>query len=425
MFKKILSTFSAQFLSGLISIAIVILTARYLGSEGRGVISLLIFNISLIVMFNNLVGGGALVYLTPRENFSRLITASYLWAIISALSVSAILTLTGLSPEKFAIHLFLLSLINAVNGVNTNILVGQERLHERNISLILQVLVQLLVFYFILQWMGERSSVMSFIKALYASYLVSFVLSSMFLLKKKEHIVSRSFAAVTKSLFSYGFYVQAGGLIQLLNFRFSYYLMEKFHGTSVLGVYSTGISLIEGLWIISRSISLVLYARISNTDDTDLARLLTIRLIKFAFIITAVCLVPLLLIPTDVYVEIFNGEEFGEIKSVFLYLGIGTVMFSASAMLSAYLSGTGQFQVNTKASFIGLIATVVLGFWLIPTYEMLGAGLTASASYLITVFYQGYQFCKLSHTKLGEFIPQKDDFQLIQNEIRTYLLRAR
>ena len=120
----------------------------------------------------------------------------------------------------------------------------------------------------------------------------------------------------------------------------------------------------------------------------DLARLLTIRLIKFAFIITAVCLVPLLLIPTDVYVEIFNGEEFGEIKSVFLYLGIGTVMFSASAMLSAYLSGTGQFQVNTKASFIGLIATVVLGFWLIPTYEMLGAGLTASASYLITVFYQ-------------------------------------
>jgi len=424
MFKKILSTFSAQLLSGLIGISVVILTARHLGAEGRGVISILVFNISLVLMFNNFVGGGALVYLTSRENFGRLITVSYLWALISALAVSALLTFSGLSPVNFAAHLFLLSLINAVNGVNTNILIGQERLHERNISLVVQGVIQLLVFYSILQWLGERS-VMSFIKALYASYLVSFVLSSIFLLKKRDHIVSRSLAAVTKGLVSYGFYVQAGGLIQLLNFRFSYYLIEKFHGAAVLGVYSTGISLIEGLWIISRSISLVLYARIANSDDADAGRLLTIRLIKFTFVITALCLLPLLLIPTDVYAAIFDGNEFGKIKSIFLYLAIGTVMFSASAMLSAYMSGTGQFQVNTRASFIGLTATVALGFWLIPTHQMLGAGLTASASYLVTVVYQGYEFCKRSGTTPGEFIPKRHDFQSVQDAIKAYLISGK
>jgi len=424
MLKKILSTFSAQLLSGLIGILIIVLTARYLGAEGRGVISILVFNISLILMFNNFVGGGALVYLTSRENFGRLITASYLWALISALGVSALLTFSGLSPDNFAVHLFLLSLINAINGVNTNILVGQERLHERNISLVVQGVIQLVVFYSILQWLDERS-VMSFINALYAAYLASFVLSSIFLLKKKGQIVSRGLAAVTKSLFSYGFYVQAGGLIQLLNFRFSYYLVEKFHGVAVLGVYSTGISLIEGLWIISRSISLVLYARISNNNDADAGRLLTIRLIKFTFVITFLCLLPLLLIPTDVYAAIFDGHEFGEIKSVFLYLAIGTVMFSASAMLSAYMSGTGQFQVNTRASLIGLIATVALGFWLIPTYGMLGAGFTASASYLVTVLYQGYEFCKRSGTNLGEFMPKQHDFQSVQNEIQAFLVRGK
>ena len=420
MFKKLLSTFSAQFLSGLISIVIIVLTARELGDEGRGIISLLIFNITMVIMFNNFVGGGALVYLTSRENFGRLISISYLWAIISALTVSAFLTYSGLSPEKFAIHLFLLSLINAFNAVNSNLLVGQERLNERNISLISQVVIQLLVFYFILQWLGEKS-ILSFIKALYASYIVSFVISAGFLLKGKEYIESRSYGAVIKSLFSYGFYVQVGGLIQLLNFRFSYYLMERYHGTGTLGVYSTGISLIEGLWIISRSISLVLYARISNSDDKEQDRLLTIRLIKFAFIITSICLVPLMLVPSDVYAMIFNGEEFADVKNVILYLGLGTVMFSASAMLSAYLSGTGQFQVNTKSSLIGLIATVGLGFWLIPEYEMLGAGITASASYLVTVLYQGYQFCKITNTKLIEFIPVKGDFQLIKAEIQNYL----
>jgi O-antigen/teichoic acid export membrane protein len=169
----------------------------------------------------------------------------------------------------------------------------------------------------------------------------------------------------------------------------------------------------------------VLYARISNNNDADAGRLLTIRLIKFTFVITFLCLLPLLLIPTDVYAAIFDGHEFGEIKSVFLYLAIGTVMFSASAMLSAYMSGTGQFQVNTRASLIGLIATVALGFWLIPTYGMLGAGFTASASYLVTVLYQGYEFCKRSGTNLGEFMPKQHDFQSVQDEIQAFLVRGK
>ena len=158
-----------------------------------------------------------------------------------------------------------------------------------------------------------------------------------------------------------------------------------------------------------------------NHDDTDAARLLTVRLIKFTFVVTALGVLPLLLIPNEVYATIFGSTEFGEIKSVFLYLAVGTVMFSASAMLSAYMSGTGQFQVNTRASLIGLIATVALGFWLIPIHEILGAGLTASASYLVTVCYQGYEFCKRSGTTPIEFLPQHNDLQSVKDDVKAYL----
>jgi hypothetical protein len=81
--------------------------------------------------------------------------------------------------------------------------------------------------------------------------------------------------------------------------------------------------------------------------------------------------------------------------------------------------------VNTRASLIGLIATVALGFWLIPTYGMLGAGFTASASYLVTVLYQGYEFCKRSGTNLGEFMPKQHDFQSVQDEIQAFLVRGK
>ncbi|HIA36574.1 MAG TPA: hypothetical protein EYN89_07510 [Flavobacteriales bacterium] len=418
MFKKIISTFASKFLSGILSLLIVIFAARYLGAEGRGIISLLMLNITIVIMFNNLAGGGALIYAVPRENFIQLLLPSYFWALITSLLTSYTLTVSGLSPPEYGIHLFLLSFVLALVTVNGNLLLGLERINEHNFSSLFQVLINLIVFYILLNTPGGKD-VQSYIKALYCSFSTGMLLTSVLLFRKIKKLDGRPIASVLKAMFKNGFFVQIGGIFQLLNYRLSYYLLEVFHSTAVLGVYSTAVSLIEALWLISKSISMVQYARISNSKDLEYSRTLTIKLIKFTFVSTLAILLILIGIPESAFLYVL-GNQFSGLKEVLLYLSAGIVIFSISGMFSHYLSGTGKFHVNTKASGIGFIITVIGGFILIPEYKLMGAGITATLSYTASTIYQAICFCKITSTKPLDFVPVRGDFHLALSEFRSY-----
>ena len=205
MFKKIISTFASKFLSGILSLLIVIFAARYLGAEGRGIISLLMLNITIVIMFNNLAGGGALIYAVPRENFIQLLLPSYFWALITSLLTSYTLTVSGLSPPEYGIHLFLLSFVLALVTVNGNLLLGLERINEHNFSSLFQVLINLIVFYILLNTPGGKD-VQSYIKALYCSFSTGMLLTSVLLFRKIKKLDGRPIASVLKAMFKNGFF---------------------------------------------------------------------------------------------------------------------------------------------------------------------------------------------------------------------------
>jgi len=99
----------------------------------------------------------------------------------------------------------------------------------------------------------------------------------------------------------YGIMNQVAHITQMLSFRLSYYVLDHYHGEAAVGVYSNGISLAESIWMISKSISLVQYARISNTRERSEAAKLTVRLIKFSVAASLIILIPLMLVPSSFY----------------------------------------------------------------------------------------------------------------------------
>ena len=68
MLNKIIQTIFSKGIISIINFLIVILTAKFTGSEGRGQMSLMYLNVTLILMINDLIGGSALVYLIPKLN---------------------------------------------------------------------------------------------------------------------------------------------------------------------------------------------------------------------------------------------------------------------------------------------------------------------------------------------------------------------
>jgi O-antigen/teichoic acid export membrane protein len=225
---------------------------------------------------------------------------------------------------------------------------------------------------------------------------------------------------VLRELFRLGFLNQIAHITQMLSFRLSYYLLDYFHGEAAVGVYSNAISLTESLWLISKSISLVQYARIANTEDRSYATHLTMRLTKAAFLLSAALLVPLLVLPVDVYTFVF-GEGFEGIKPVIWVLAPGVLMYNVSILAGHYFSGLGKYNVNAMVSTIGLFVSVTAYLLLIPSHSGQGAGIAATISYTFNSLFLLILFKRHNRVKLEGFIPTTDYFTFLKKEVRNYL----
>ena len=130
MLKKILGTAGARLINALLGFSILIVNTNKLGTEGVGTIGLIILSITIILLLNNFVGGGALIYLIPRIDLFKLFIPSYIWAVFSAISGTYILKFLNLIPVEYTCHILLLSLIQSLSSINLTVLLGNEKIKQ-------------------------------------------------------------------------------------------------------------------------------------------------------------------------------------------------------------------------------------------------------------------------------------------------------
>ncbi len=95
-------------------------------------------------------------------------------------------------------------------------------------------------------------------------------------------------------------------------------------------------------------------------------------------------LIVLLLVPESVFT--FFGKSFSGTRLIIGGLSVGIISNALSMMFSHYFAGLGKPKYNTIGSSVGLVFTLALGFWLISSYGIMGAAITASCSYLSRCF---------------------------------------
>jgi O-antigen/teichoic acid export membrane protein len=426
LFNKILNTFGARALAAVINLAIAVVLSRYLGPEGKGIQSLILTTITFVLVFANLVGGATLVYLVPRHSPSLLLLPSYLWTILVALASYIVLLLFPLVDPSYSLHICLLSVLNSIAAVNTSILIGKEKINASNLVSLVQpitLVISLLAFFSL----PFEHNVSQYIWSLYISFgisaLVSFIYYSKYCGRLKIHRISE-YWKITVEMMRFGVLNQVAHITQMLSFRLSYYVLDHYHGEAAVGVYSNGISLAESIWLIAKSISLVQYARISNTGIREEAATLTARLIKFSLAASLVILIPLMFMPSSFYVFIF-GNGFSETRFVIWTLAAGVMVYNISILIGHYFSGTGRYGINAVTSSIGLVVSVILYFTMIPRYGMAGAGWATSISYLFTTIILLIFFGRENKNWSRELVPTRGDFKRFKVEVEGMLRRSK
>ncbi|NTW31198.1 MAG: oligosaccharide flippase family protein [Bacteroidetes bacterium] len=416
MIKKVLGTIGSRLLSALVSLIIIIITSKQLGAEAMGTISLVILGITIVQMVNNFVGGSALIYLIPRFEVYKLFIPSYIWAFFTAIVCSYLLKILYLIPDGYFIHIFFLSLIQSLSSVNLNILLGKEKIKQFNIITTAQIILLIAVLIFMI-FQQNNKNVYAYIIALYISYLFGLFLSMIAAFRLFHFSNLKNLKEVLYNILRFGTYVQIANIIQLFNYRFSYFLVENFIGRAALGIYSVGVQLSEGLWLTGKSMAIVQYSKISNTDDKEYAKKITLLFGKVSFLVTFFLLIILILIPHSFFSVIF-GKDFSELPVVILSLSSGILFLSLSFSLSHYFSGIGKHYHNSISSSIGLVFTIALGYILIPQYKLVGAGITASTAYLSILVYQIFFFIKISGAKTKDIFLSVKDIQLFLYEFK-------
>ncbi len=393
LFKTIFRTVFAKGLGSVVNFLIVLLTARLMGAESKGEISLVVLNITVILLLSDVLGGGALVFLVPRYKLYSLLIPSWIWGVICGLLFPALFFLFGHMSQTDYVAMTLLSVFLNLSSINSSALNGKEKIRENNIVSLVQVFVLLggLLYFIFLQ--GTKTPHV-FYASLLLSYAISFLLSLYYLRKDIVRAPSIQFRRMMKQMIRSGFSTQVGNAVQLLNFRLSFYLLNHyfpFGGKAMVGVYSTAASICESVWVISNGIAMVQYARIANMGNRKEAQELTIALSKISFLATLLAVGIMLCLPSGLFVSLFTSE-FIQLPYIIACLSAGICAFGLASMYSHYFSGIGKMHISATGSLVGFIVTLVLGFILVPRYGVTGAALTACCSYLSTATFLFIRF---------------------------------
>jgi O-antigen/teichoic acid export membrane protein len=416
MLKKIVGTTGTRLLNALINLVILLLITNKIGSEGFGVIALIMVDITIIQMLIDLVAGSALIYFSSRANIGQLLFPAYLWIglVIAVFFSFSIFTqvifpvlYATIVPAGFEVHILALALLNALMITHYNLLIGRERIKAYNIIFTIQVLSLLGIFMFNIFILHDETP-LSFVHALYFAYGAGAVIAFFTVMRKAGRLILKGWKEILGQVVHFGYISFLANILNIGNKRIGFYVLRYFTGLSSLGIYNAGVQLTEGLRIIGQSISLVQFSSISNSENREYAKSLTIQLMKFTLVLTLVALVILLVIPESIYTWVFS-EDFTEVKPIIIALSPGVVALAANNILSHYFSGLGNPKVNMWANLVGLVFTIVLAFTLIPAFGYMGAAITASVSYISSVIYQYFVFKKETRTRFTDWIPVKKD----------------
>lgn len=413
-YKTILQTFLSRFLILILSFGLIIYTTNVWGSAGKGVVSIVTADLAIIMFLSNIFAGGSVSFFSSKFQTGTILFHAYLWSIVSG--VVTPLLLSWAHPQSFTVYLIGLSVLTSLLTTNINLFVGKQHIKMYNLYTILQLAVH---FAFILGMVNvlHYTDITGYFVAQILAYVLLFIISfvQIFrLYKLSEFKLSKNIVA---QLFSYGWKSQLSAFLQFLNNRLSYYFLEFFKGIATVGIFSVGVAFSEAIWTMSRTLALVLYADIINSEQKEDAILKTKISMKISFLVTLVSLGLMLLIPASLYAMIF-GKDFSQTKEIIILLSPGILAIAVSNVLGFYFAGVNKLRILNIKSLVGLVFTIIASWYCIPRWGIVGGCIVTSVSYLLSSGILFWNFYQLTTFKIQDFFFSRTDFQLLLQKIK-------
>lgn len=192
---------------------------------------------------------------------------------------------------------------------------------------------------------------------------------------------SRPSRPLAREITSYGMRGQVGGLINLLNLRLDFVVLGALAGPAVLGAYAVASKYAELVRLPGIAFAWIGTPRMAAQTPAAAARSAR-RLLVPALPGVAALAIPLAVLAGPITSLLYGDQFAGAVRPAQILL-VGMLFSAAAGVATAYLYGRGRPGRNSLALSVGLVATLVLDFALIPAFGATGAAVASCVAYLL------------------------------------------
>ena len=424
-------TFSQQSLSLVLGFTISIILARSLGKDGVGVLTLVLLFPTLITTFVNFGVPAATVYFLGSKKYKLS------EVLFNNLSLSVFQSLLGMAGALVVLYFFKNRFFSNVEWRYLYWIIGMIPLSLINMNLraIFQAVSDFKSFnvttlsrlawtaFFLVGLLFMRALTIS--NVIFANLLAEMLTLFLILKLLRRHVHQASIRPqihtdYLKDILQYGVRVYASSIFTFFNYKQDRFLLNSYLSPASVGVYNVGANLGERLWLISQSVSMVIFPKIASLkDDEGQRRWMTPFIARHIFTGTAIAAAVFFWM-TPFLIQLFYGEAFADAARVLQIILPGVVFLTISRILSNDIAGRGRPGINMVLAGVSVLINLTANIVLIPRYGIYGAAWASTFSYTINSFLKIGVYLRIAKVSLASlFILRPSDFQVWRRLIQS------
>jgi enterobacterial common antigen flippase len=360
-----------------------IITARFLGPEGRGVFFYWMTLAGLVIQFGNLgLHSSNTYYLAKGQATLGVLAANSLWVSVAAGAVLCGVLAGGLWFQGQRLHdtwpLFLPTLLMIPAGLYfllaSNLLVALGRIGEYNAFELANRYLGLAAIL-VAAWYWRTPA------ALLVAISIAATIMCLALYRRLRALDrgGRPSLGLIRQGFGYALRAYVAAALGFLVLRLNAVLLERYADPATLGTWSIAAQLMDVLNVIPGAIALVLLPRIMRAEDPF--RLMQSQLRTVAAVLALACMLAIWL-GRDL-ITLFYGERFSGAYDMLLWGLPGAFSLGLISIISQYLAAQGIPTALVWIWIVGLAIEAALAVRLVPVQGGQGAMASLSAAYVV------------------------------------------
>lgn len=397
-----------------------IITARYLGAAGSGIIAALTVYPDLFMIIGSLGIRQAAAYFVGQSKFedSEIFFALLrLWIFSSIFCVIiCYILLQYNSRAGYDANLVYLAILpipfSLFSTYSSGVFLGKNRIKDFNSVNWIPNVVKLIVyvlFIIIIPW-----DVFGAMLGIVLSYLVL----SFFVWKKMSPMITlplKTNSDVICKMLRLGIVYALALFVISLNYKINIIMLEKLSSADQIGIYAKGVSIVEYLWEIPTLLSTIVFARsASSTDPLGFSKKVA-QLLRICIVAVTIMSIAFFFLSTFIMVTMY-GEEFRASSVVQKILLPGILLMTIFKVLNMDLAGKGKPWIAMVVMSPALVINLILNWIWDGRYGANGAALASTISYSISGVLFLFAYAKQVKLPVKEIIFfNKADFDFVKN----------